>query len=236
MTKASVCPPPPPRSYHHGDLRNALLDAAEALLARRPTEAPTLREVARLAGVSHAAPYHHFESREALLAAVAERGFAQLGESMAQARASSDDVEAQLAALSENYVAFALARPTLFRLMFGPLLTQKQKYPNMQKSSEASFGAMLAASAAFAPKNALGLSLVGWSLLHGIANLAIDGILATAPTPGPLPDAPTLARQLIVQVLRGELQAPLLSARPPSPPPAAARRARPPRKPAADGC
>lgn len=215
MTEPSTSRASPPaagasaRAYHHGDLRKALLDAAEDLLAQRPGEALTLREVARLAGVSHAAPYHHFDSREALLAAVAERGFAQLGETMARVT-EAGDAEEKLLALSDNYVGFALARPTLFRLMFSPLLNQKQKYPNMQKSSEASFNAMVSAAADFAPHNALGLSLFGWGLLHGIANLAIDGILDTTPTPVPLPDPRVLARELVRQTLHGHLQEPLL--------------------------
>ena len=208
--KATVRPAALPKSYHHGDLRNALLDAAELLFAQQPGEPPTLREVARLAGVSHAAPYHHFDGRDAMLAAVAERGFAQLGQVMAESLARSDDVESRLADMGRNYVEFALARPTLYRLMFGPLLKQKQKYPHMQQSSEATFSALVSASAAYAPDNALGLSLIGWSMLHGIATLAIDGALDA--TPAPLPDAATLAHQLIGQVLRGDLQQPATSA------------------------
>ncbi len=73
------------RPYHHGNLRTTLLDAADAVLAERGVQGITLRDVARSAGVSHAAPYHHFASLEELLAAVAERGFRVLGEAMASA-------------------------------------------------------------------------------------------------------------------------------------------------------
>ena len=80
----------PARPYHHGNLRAGLLEAAEAVLAERGAHGLTLRDVARAAGVSHGAPYHHFASLNELLAAVAERGFVILGDAMAEAVAVPD--------------------------------------------------------------------------------------------------------------------------------------------------
>src|SRR4051812_37531896 len=100
-------------SYHHGDLRRALVEAAAGLLEDKGHEALSLREAARLAGVSHNAPYRHFADRDALLNAVAANGFNELGARMAEARGSLG-----FRGVGEAYVAFALAHPRLFHLMF----------------------------------------------------------------------------------------------------------------------
>src|SRR5690242_4627498 len=110
------------RAYHHGDLRRTLLEASLELIAESGLDALSLREVARRAGVSPGAPYHHFESREQLLTALAVDGFALLGEAMRSARdaAGAEDVIERFGAIGEAYVRFALAHPAHFRLMFRP--------------------------------------------------------------------------------------------------------------------
>ncbi|RZJ08327.1 MAG: TetR family transcriptional regulator, partial [Rubrivivax sp.] len=123
--------PPRPRvkpagAYHHGALRETLLDAAEALLAQRGADALSLRDVARGAGVSHAAPYHHFAGLPELLAALAARSFQQLGAAMqAGVDAHPADARDQLLAIATAYVDFARRRPARFRLMFGPVLASR---------------------------------------------------------------------------------------------------------------
>ena len=103
----------PPGRYHHGELREALLDAAEWLLARRGAESLSLRDVARRAGVSHAAPYHHFAGLAELLAALAERSFAQLGAAMqAGVDAHPADARAQLIAIAAAYVCLLYTSPS----------------------------------------------------------------------------------------------------------------------------
>jgi AcrR family transcriptional regulator len=170
-------------AYHHGHLREALLDAAEALLPKHGPEGLTLREVARQAGVSHGAPYHHFESREALLAAVAQRGFQGLGEAMlAAAGATPRD---RLIAICAAYVDFAALHPTRFRLMFGPLLAAKSLYPGLKDAGEHSFFVLLEASQAVAPQEAMPLALAGWSLAHGLAHLRINGVFESLPVQAP---------------------------------------------------
>ena len=106
--------------YHHGDLRAALLAAAEVELAEAGIEAFSLRQVARRAGVSHAAPTHHFGDGQGLLTALAAEGYRRLLATQAahEARAAPD-ARAQLVAAGVGYVDFAMTSPALFRLLFG---------------------------------------------------------------------------------------------------------------------
>lgn len=189
-----------PNTYHHGNLRESLLQAAEAVLAERGVQGITLRDVAKKAGVSHAAPYHHFASLNDLLAAVAERGFVALGDAMAVATTVEDTAE-RLLQISLAYVNCARARPAQFRLMFSPLLTQGDSYPAMKAASERSFGLLLAAACAHDPANGPELALCGWSLSHGMGNLLIDGAFDKLPVP--MPDTDTLVRQLTLRALMG---------------------------------
>src|SRR6266446_2832984 len=105
-------------TYHHGNLRPALLRAAMELLEESGESALSLRAVARRAGVSSAAPYRHYADREALVSAVAALGYRELAERLAAAHPSPSTPE-QLASVAIAYVQFALERPALFRIMFG---------------------------------------------------------------------------------------------------------------------
>lgn len=183
----------PPRPYHHGNLREALLDAADALLAEHGVQSLTLREVARAARVSHAAPYHHFAGLDDLLAAVAARSFDQLGAAMEHAAQNGDAHEALLG-ICEAYVAHACAHPAQFRLMFGPLLARQADFPDYARAAQAAFAQLLSTAERFAPSEAAALALSGWSLAHGFAALAIDGALERLPVPVPAEAA--FARQL----------------------------------------
>src|SRR3954468_16224943 len=114
---------PARRSYHHGDLRRTLLDASLALVEEQGIGALSLREVARKAGVTHNAPYHHFPDKGTLLAAISEEGFALLAREMTAARAGArDDPRSRLEACGQSYVRFALKSPAHFRVMFRPEL------------------------------------------------------------------------------------------------------------------
>ena len=104
-------------TYHHGDLRAALVHAAMELLEESGETDLSLRAVARRAGVSPAAPYRHYADREALVSAVAAVGYRELAERLAAAHPSPSTPE-QLASVAIAYVQFALERPTLFRIMF----------------------------------------------------------------------------------------------------------------------
>jgi AcrR family transcriptional regulator len=193
---ASRTPPkakPPPRPYHHGNLRAELLAAADAVLAERGAQGLTLRDVARAAGVSHAAPYHHYASLNELLAALAEHGFVILGDAMAQAVGVADTRE-RLLRVAQAYVACARAHPQRFRLMFGPLLASKDDHPALKAAAQRAFGFVLAAAYAHDKKHGADLALAGWSMSHGLSHLLIDGAFEGLPMAPQNPD--TLARKL----------------------------------------
>jgi AcrR family transcriptional regulator len=120
------------RTYHHGDLRRALVDAAKAIVAEQGAEAFTLREAARRVGVNHRAVYRHFADKDAVLAALAEEGFQTL---VAEARAAIErerNGDARLLAMGRAYVAFAATHPAFFRVMFGPRLNEDGRFPSLE--------------------------------------------------------------------------------------------------------
>jgi AcrR family transcriptional regulator len=153
------------KPYHHGDLRTALLDAADTLLDRGGDGAVSLREAARMAGVSPTAAYRHFADKDALLAALAARHFAQFGEALAGR---------SLREMGPAYVRFALARPGRFRLMFGPLLRRAGTQDPLAGAARAAFTALNAAAAS--PEEALR----AWAMVHGLAHLLLDGAIPDA--------------------------------------------------------
>src|SRR4029078_7548187 len=106
------------RPYHHGDLRRALVDAARRLLEAEGPSALSLRAVAREAGVSPAAPYHHFKDKCELLDAVAHEGWEQLGEGVAAARSAAPCNKSALTEIGLAYVKFARENPALYRVMY----------------------------------------------------------------------------------------------------------------------
>lgn len=200
--RSSRKPAPPPKAYHHGNLRESLLLAAEATLAAQGLHGTTLRDVAKAAGVSHAAPYHHFASLNDLLAAVAERGFVALGDAMEEASATTDTHE-RLLQIGQAYVRCARAQPARFRLMFAPQLALAQNYPALQAASNRAFGLLMAAACAHDPVHGPELALTGWSLSHGLSNLLIDGALDHVPDALQNPDA--LVRLLTLRALGAPL-------------------------------
>jgi AcrR family transcriptional regulator len=183
-------------------LRETLLSAAEAWLDTRGIQGLTLRELAKAAAVSHAAPYHHFTGRDDLLASVAERAFSSLGDALATATAGAGSPREALVQIGEAYVRVALAHPARFRLMFGPTLAAKEAYPGLKAAAERAFGVLLEAATAHDPAGGVELALAGWSLAHGVANLAIDGAFTGLPLPPERAraiarlDARTLARRM----------------------------------------
>jgi len=196
-----------PRPYHHGDLRAALLAAAAGWLDEQGAQSLTLRELARAAGVSHAAPYHHFASRDELLAGVAEGAFDRLADALVAAAGAADAAHALLD-IGEAYVREALAHPAQFRLMFGPLLARKAEHPGLQRAAEHAFLVLLEAATRFSPDRGLEIALAGWSLSHGAANLAIDGAFGGLPLPAAQArrlarlDAGALVRRMVAGLLQ----------------------------------
>src|SRR5271163_2871495 len=111
------------KPYHHGDLRRALIDTALQLVTEEQDWTFSLREVARRAGVSHRAPYNHFPEKLDLLAAVAAVGFDRLRDGLSRATDGIDDPETLLVVICRTYVRLGLENPALYRLMFGPVLS-----------------------------------------------------------------------------------------------------------------
>lgn len=107
-----------PKPYHHGDLRRALMDSADAILERDGPNALSLRAVAREAGVSPAAPYHHFKDKDELLSAIAREGFARLSAALVEAAGCERDAETKMSDLGVAYVKFAQSHPALYRVMY----------------------------------------------------------------------------------------------------------------------
>jgi AcrR family transcriptional regulator len=164
-------------SYHHGDLRDALVRAARRILEKGGLVDLSLRRVARAAGVSPAAPYHHFADKQALLNAVAADGFAALRSEMLARMAKETDPAARLDASGVGYVVFAVENPSLFRLMFGSDGQQLSADAALTKARELAYGVLQAAVAETSPDGTANplTCLRLWALVHGIAKLILEG-------------------------------------------------------------
>ena len=186
---------PRKRPYHHGDLRQALLDAALPLLRKGGPEALTLRAVARAAGVSQTAPYRHFADRDALVAAVADDGFRRLHTELVTAvRAPAKTLgkeakteRAGLQALALAYVRFALRHPAEYRVMFGGELPASRKGSSREAVFQFLRGGIerLQQLKLVRSGDSYALALSAWALVHGVVLLALDGQLAGKAAPKP---------------------------------------------------
>jgi AcrR family transcriptional regulator len=162
-------------TYHHGDLRSALLRAAMDLLEEGGETALSLRAVARRAGVSPAAPYRHYADREALVSAVGGIGYRELAERLAAVHPSPSTPE-QLAAVAVAYVRFALERPALFRIMFGEPC-DRDNDERVAATAAVSLYVRGIVERAFPQADADALATAVWALVHGLAFLHLDGKL-----------------------------------------------------------
>src|SRR6266702_8384163 len=123
-----------PKAYHHGDLRNALIEAGLELLSEGGASALDLRKVARKAGVSHAAPYRHFADKQSLIAAINEEGFHRLAEQIQSTlREVTGDAVEQLFGIARAYVHFAQENPWLMREMFSGLTIEREAFPGLHQ-------------------------------------------------------------------------------------------------------
>jgi AcrR family transcriptional regulator len=202
--------------YHHGDLHDALLAAAERVLERDGLPGLTLRAVAREAGVSHAAPTHHFGDLTGLLSELAAIGFRRFGEAMVAARNSEAHSPMKGLANAKAYVAYAQASPGMFSLMFRNERIDMSR-PSLREAASASFEGLASAvgagrgdKVAGEPLGALSLDQAAaiaraWSLVHGFASLLLDGRLKDILRR--LPDG-TGADQLLDAMLRSTMSRP----------------------------
>ncbi|MEM7000746.1 MAG: TetR/AcrR family transcriptional regulator [Pseudomonadota bacterium] len=182
-------------TYHHGDLRRALLDAADVVLEEQGMQGFTLRACARQAGVSHAAPAHHFKDIQGVLRAVAERGFARLVNAIkAELALVEGDLEAEMSATARAYVGFAEAHPEHFRIMFRADLMEfdADNRPDSVKETflqltnvilrqrndpQAQPGEVFVQRT---PEQVNDI-LLGWCYVHGYAHLKAEGQLTLVP-------------------------------------------------------
>ncbi len=159
------------RAYHHGDLRNGLLDAARAILEEESLAALTLRAVARKAGVSHAAPYRHFPNHEALLVELSIEGFEELREYPGGSRQGPGQESDKIANIGAAYMRFVAQRPALARLMFGGQLPNRDQFPPLGIKAD-SIGQQIGDAL---HDSALGLAV--WAAVHGLAMLVLENVI-----------------------------------------------------------
>lgn len=164
------------RPYHHGDLSRALVQAGRRILEKEGPAGLSLRAVAREAGVSPAAPYHHFKDKCELMAAVAEEGWHELGEAIVAARAKAHDPRHGLSEIGTAYVVFARKNPALYRLMYDSAC-DREEMPDHAKAEDSGWGQVREAliTVGVDPKNELELTLAtiaAWCAAHGVAEMA----------------------------------------------------------------
>lgn len=166
-----------------GTLRGTLVNAAVALIAGKGPQGFSLREVARRARVSEAAPYWHFTDREALLAAVAEQGFLEMAKEMMEIRSRVAAPLERFRALGIGYVRFALAHPSYLRVMFGSEVPDKAVHPGLKEAGERTFALLVQAITECQASGQVRsgppeeLAVAAWSIVHGLAALLVDGKL-----------------------------------------------------------
>ncbi|HEY1722613.1 MAG TPA: TetR/AcrR family transcriptional regulator [Magnetospirillaceae bacterium] len=188
------------RAYHHGDLAAALIDEGVRAIEESGLEALSLRAVARQTEVSAAAVYRHFADKDALLAAIAGRGFTEINRAFEAALegAKRRNALGRLRALGQTYIAFALTHPGLYRLMFGAARPGFGRHDALESEAakawqilgETVAAAFPAQSTARAIKAA---TVAAWSLVHGYAVLRLEGQLP----PEDMPDADSVLANLV---------------------------------------
>ncbi len=172
----------PTNNYHHGDLKNALIQAGIEILAKEGVGGLSLRKVAQRAGVSHAAPYAHFPDKQSLIAAISTEGFNQLDAALqAVLAAHPDDPKRQLTDGARAYVQFALDNTDTFKLMFSSALEKETEYPAFVEVSHKTFERVVEVVRACQTAGILRaeapekLAMVVWGQVHGIVALALEG-------------------------------------------------------------
>jgi AcrR family transcriptional regulator len=165
------------RPYHHGDLRRALIDAASRLLEAEGPSALSLRAVAREAGVSPAAPYHHFKDKGELLEAVAQEGWTLLDAALAKAKAEAPSPQDAMNALGVAYVCFARENPALYRVMYDTARDREDLPDQMQDKEDSAYCKVrdTLVEAGANPDDALDIEFAttaAWCSAHGLAEMA----------------------------------------------------------------
>lgn len=196
------------KSYHHGDLRNALIEAGVNAVSDQGLQGLSLRKLAKEIGVSHNAPYQHFEDKDALIAAIAEQGFKLLVVAVDEAleNTTSDPVTRLQAA--HVYVNFALTHPNYYSAMFYPY--DPQRFPELFAAANASFEQLVMiiadgqAAGVFVEHDVYQLAALVWSLLHGISSILVANKLPRHLTLDPETLTATFMQQLMQGIVRDD--------------------------------
>lgn len=170
------------KSYHHGDLKNALIKAGIEILAQEGVGELSLRKVAQKAGVSHTAPYAHFTDKQALIAAISTEGFRLLhGQVVAATHMYADDPARQLMETAWTYVQFALHDPDQFKIMFSSVLEKEKEYPDFVAMSQSNFQQVVVVILACQQAGILRagppelMTVTVWGAVHGLIALLLEG-------------------------------------------------------------
>ena len=175
-------------TYHHGDLKNALIQAGIEIVAAEGVYGLTLRKVAKRAGVSHNAPYAHFEDKQALIAAIALEGHLKIHTLIEKVVAKHpDEPLKQLVNLAWAYVQFGLESPAHYKITFSGLIENEKNYPRFVEVSQDSLkllqkivGECKRAGVLNANDQTVGLlAVTAWSVIHGLVSLTIEGQVPT---------------------------------------------------------
>jgi AcrR family transcriptional regulator len=172
------------------DLRQEILDTARALLNDVGASGLSMREVARRAGVTHQAPYHHFGDRESILAELVAEGFRTLGRNLAQANTlAAHNLRGAVMASGRAYIDFALSNPGVFRVMFRPETCDPARFPAVQAAGQAAQATLVElVSMVHGTQTSPALCMVYWAHVHGMASLLLDGSLGQECPAGPMRD------------------------------------------------
>ena len=173
-------------SFHHGDLRNSLIQCGLQILREGDPQALSLRKVAKSAGVSEAAPYRHFKDKEALLAAIAEQGFIRLSERLEAVEDQFADEAATFFYKScRTYIEYALENPHSMRIMFRYRNSRNlSNYPELQDAADETFSYLIdmveycQQEGIARAGHPLPLALTAWAAIHGLAMLLIEGCIS----------------------------------------------------------
>lgn len=180
--------------YHHPDLRDAMIRVALDLLESEGPSGWTVRAAARIAGVSSGAPYRHFADKDALLAAVAARGFDELREQIdARMALAAPEPLSRFQALGEAYVGFALARPGRYSIMFGRVVVEPKAHAELREAADRTFAALFseveraqAVGLLRSDRTSDELAATAWSTIHGMSDLLLSGRLGRIADVDPL--------------------------------------------------
>lgn len=175
----------PAKAYHHGDLRQKIIEESLAWIEQENIVSLSLRGVAKRLGVSHNAPYRHFPDKESLLVAIAKIGFSQLHDALEQAAKSSpNDHQQQLENIGVASIQYAVSHRAYYQVMFSDRQLICEDHPELYRLSQAAFNVLLDAIKAgqsaqvFIFQDSLQLARICWSMTHGLSMLAIDNQLA----------------------------------------------------------